>query len=57
MERATYKAGRRMMIASGVAGVFEALYGLRLVAEQQADFEAMMLESENAIDVTLEEDE
>lgn len=57
MDRATYKAGRRMIVAAKVAEILEGLYGLRLVAEQQADLEAMMTDEDNIIDVTLEEDD
>lgn len=57
MDRSTYKAGRRMIFATKVAEFFEALYGLRAVANMDADFDEMILDSDNPIDVTLEADD
>lgn len=57
MNRSTYKAGRRMIFATKVAEFFEALYGLRAVANAEADFDDMLLDDDNLIDYTPEGDE
>lgn len=57
MDHSTYKAGRRMILSSKVAEFFEALYGLRMVANAEADFDAMMTDEDNLIDVELDDED
>lgn len=56
MDRATYKAGRRMIVAAKVAEILEGLYGLRLVACQEAELEEMMTDEDNEIEWTPEDE-
>lgn len=57
MDKSTYKAGRRMLLAAKLAEFFEGIYGLRMVANAEADFAEMMTDEDNALDFIPEDED
>lgn len=55
MDKRTYKAARRSIIATGLKDIADGLYGLRMTCDEQEYFDSMM--EENVIEVELEDEE
>ncbi len=49
MDRATYRAARRMIVFSKLSEIFEALYGLRVTAVEEASVPESMVAELDAL--------
>lgn len=61
MDKSSYKSARRMLILRNLANLAEALYGIRKVATDEADFAdtlaEMMSDEDNMVDFNPEEND
>lgn len=55
MDRSTYKAARRAIVTSGIAGCFADLHDLHAQANAEADLEEMSTDADNPILYTPED--
>ena len=57
MDRSTYKAARRAIVVNGLKVIADGLYGLRMTAIEEEYLESMMLDDDNEIEYTPEDEE
>ncbi len=49
MDRSTYRAARRMVVLTKISEIFEALYGLRVTANEEASVPESMVAELDAL--------